>query len=301
MNIKTKKSRLEVIETLKNVVDSLMPEFNTRLVQKLRPQERRLYQRLGEITFDEGNWYRPHHNFIVTAAMNQICRKNSFLRREALMSLAMLHDIGYSRLKINIQGADWESADKRIAHMVEGAHMYREIMVDMHKNGKYHLNPIRLDDFDDGPYSSIEDCAHIVAVHDNPYIGKTIDKPDGLHLRDADRLYVCSFSSFVKDYLNYLDKEMKLTAEQFVQRRAYSFIRPEEQNPLFLIMPDRPEQFYEKKYEPFILEHPKKLWTQQIMDRGFEVRCNRMFDMDIQEFKYYAEKELQREAEQFLS
>ena len=66
-------------------------------------------------------------------------------------------------------------------------------------------------------------------------------------------------------------------------------------------MPDRPEQFYEKKYEPFILEHPKKLWTQQIMDRGFEVRCNRMFDMDIQEFKYYAEKELQREAEQFLS
>jgi len=301
MNIKTRKDRLEVIETLKNVVDSLMPELDARLIRKLRPQERKLYAKLNEITFDEGSWYQPHHNFIVTAAMDQICRTNPTLHREPLMSVAMLHDIGYSGLKVSMQGADWKSADKRKAHMAKGAEMYRDIMVEMSKNGEYHLNPLRLDDFEDSTYSDIEDCAYLVSIHDNPYIGKTIDKPEGLFLRDADRLYVCSFSSFIKDYLNYLDKEPRLKAEQFVQRRVYSFIKPEEQNPLFLIMPDRPEMFREEKYEPFTLEHPKKLWTQQIKDRGFEVRCHRMFDMDLGEFKHYAKKEMLREAKQFLS
>ncbi len=301
MNLKNSSIRLRTIECLQDVVTTIMPQLNNELKCKLRPQERLLWAELQKLTWLEGNWYRPHHNFIVTATMNQFCQQNPIFGRGFLMSLAMLHDIGYTKLQIAKQGQDWNSVEKRKAHMKFGAEMYKEIIEQMEQEGTYSINRFDFDE-EDGPWPTIEMGVEIIGTHDNPYIGEELPNISFAHiLRDMDRLYVCSFSSFVKDYINYLDKEQGLTPLDFVQRTVYYFIQPEDQNPLQTLMPNLTSQFKEEKFEAYYTDFAFRLWQQQIYARGEETAKHDMFSMDLNDFQAFARIQLLKESKLILN
>ncbi|HIH17496.1 MAG TPA: HD domain-containing protein [Nanoarchaeota archaeon] len=280
MDIRDSEQRHEMLESLIAVTDFLTPAFSERLKSRLNDKEKLLYEAVEGVTFAEGNWYRPHHNFIVTASMLSLCFWEG-LDRNVLMPAAILHDIGYSALKISKYGADWNSRDKRIAHMEAGAVMAADIL-----KGTASM-PAEVDGVE-----RVEEIVEIIRTHDNCYIGEPYETDNQLYHRDADRLYVMSFSSFYKDFLNYLDTGKITSVEDYLLGRGLSFYNESKEEVV--------EESGNYKYIPFTLMTAKRLGDEQFRQRTEEINQG-VIDMHPEHFAKYSKDRLLLEADWILS
>ena len=285
MDIQTASERHEMLENLIAVVSHLTPSFSERLKSKLDENEVKLYGAVEGVTFEEGNWFRPHHNFIATSAMLALCLKDD-LERNVLMPAAILHYIGYSALKISKYGADWQGKDKRVAHMEAGALMAKDVLKDSS------LSP-----------EKIGEIIEIIRTHDNCYIGEPYQTHNQLYHRDADRLYVMSFSSFYKDALNYLDTGIIFSVEEHLIDRIAHFYESEDDNPIkpeFSLDRARSGKSEGKACIPFTLSTAKIFGGEQFVQRAEEVK-ERIADMNPSSFSKYSEQRLNLEADWLIS
>ncbi len=117
MDFSQKETRLEVVNTMKEVEREERNFFQNMLNNMLTHPEKIVQDYVNQLGFQEGAWYRPFHNIIVPAAMIAICKKENVNRD--LVYVAQLHDAGNSLMKVTetTQGADWENVDKRWKHM----------------------------------------------------------------------------------------------------------------------------------------------------------------------------------------
>lgn len=274
MDMQNLGERHEALEVLIMTTNSLTHSFSERLKPKLNAQEARLYEIVEGVTFKEGSWYRPHHNFIVTAAMLSLCLKEN-LDRNVLMPAAILHDIGYSVVEISKYGADWTGKDKRIAHMEAGAVMARGIL------GETGLS-----------LGERDEIVEIIRTHDNCYIGEPYSTDNQLYHRDADRLYVMSFSSFYKDFLNYLDTSKVTSVGDHLSKSSLSFYNENKE--------DTAEESGDYRYIPFTLMSAKRLGDEQFRQRTEEIN-QRVIDMHPEHFAKYSKERLTLEADWILS
>jgi len=291
MNIHDEKGRGEILNALRASVEEVTPEFSSRLKEKLTEEEKLLFEEVENLTFKEGNWYRPHHNFIVTTAMLFFCLSEN-LNRKVLMPAAILHDIGYAAMKIGMRKADWERKDKRIAHMEAGAELAKEILQRLNKENKINLTA-----------EQIDEIIGIIATHDNCYMGKPYTTENQKVHLDADRSYVMAFSSFYKDLLNYLDIGKVKDAEDLLLNRVAFFFSTSEENP---IQKDYPlslerQRSNEGEYRiPLNLKSAKILSKEQFHQRAMEIQ-NGIFELNLSDFRGYCMERLRKEAEFFLS
>jgi len=282
--------RKQALITLRESVDSVTTDLSSRLRTSLTEEENFLYDETERLEFNEGSWYRPHHNFIVTAAMANFCAFED-LDPKILMPAAILHDIGYSRVEIDFRNADWQGKDKRVAHMDFGAVMTHEILTRLTKESKV--------EFTGEQIASIVD---IVANHDNCYIGKPYTSDDQLNHLDADRIYVMAFSSFYKDLFNYLDKEAVEGGDDFLRNRVAFFYSNSDDNPIEYTHPFDPER--QKQNEgghrvPLRLETARSISDAQFLHRSEELR-NGILELNLKEFGEYCGERLEKEATYLL-
>ena len=290
MDIHDETEREEILNALKEAVEEVTPGFTSRIKEHLTEEERAIFEEVEKLTFKEGNWYRPHHNFIVTTAMLVFCLSEN-LDRKILIPAAILHDIGYAAMKIGMRKADWQGKGMRVAHMKAGAEMAKEILQRLNKDGKISLT------------AEQDEIIEIIATHDNCYIGKpyTTNKQK-FHL-DADRTYVVSFSSFYKDLLNYLDiVKVKDAEDLLLNRVAFFFFSPEE-NPIQDTHPLDLERRRKNEGEHKILPNlgmAREISIWQFQQRREELQ-NRIFELSLNDFRDYCKERLKKEADWLLS
>lgn len=190
----TESNREECINLMKEIEKQERLDITNRIKKILNKPEKIVYDYISELGFQEGAWYRPAHNNIVTAAMVSICNKENYSRD--LVYAAQLHDAGNSLMKIapTTKGADWQNTDKRLKHMEIGGIMTHAILGFLNSQSK---KEVILNE-------RIKKLKEIVEIHDNPYIGKKLpDDKETKALRCADRVFVPTTLSFYKDLIAY--------------------------------------------------------------------------------------------------
>jgi hypothetical protein len=187
-----KKNQESLLLTIKNAAKSSLISYQEYLLPKLSKIQKETLKYTQKQEFNDGAWYRPIHNLIVPIAMENLIKLEKNVNSD-LMLAAILHDIGYSQIHIanTLEGANWEGIDKREVHMKIGSFMANKFLTE-----ETNINKERIDRL-----------TSIIAEHDNPYIGKTLNEKESIFVRDADRCFVPSTFSFYKDYLAYLNDE----------------------------------------------------------------------------------------------
>ncbi|MCF7861530.1 hypothetical protein K9M79_04770 [Candidatus Woesearchaeota archaeon] len=289
--------RRKLIEVMKQVNGEKIPLFEEKLIEKLQPQHKHIYRRLQNYAFNDGSWYRPAHNFVVTSTMVAICRTEGLDERN-LIPTAMLHDIGNSLIKIlEGKGADWENVDKRIAHRIVGSELAWEILKDLRKEGKIDLQDDEIQVMDD-----------LIMTHDDPYLGIPLETLLEKQHRDADRAFVPSISSWYKDFLNYLDDtkndyKKTLTPIKFMKQRLAFFYNVPKDNPL---QASSALDLSLTKYneggscEPQFTQTGKQIVDHMFKQRSLELFSG-VFELPVRQFKRFYSEGLDKEKQYFLS
>jgi len=208
---------MKLIEELKTLVEQKVPEHNKKLEKVLSEEELHTYTKLCEHSFNDNSWYRPAHNFIVTAAMLAICKRDG-LNRKMLMPAAILHDIGYSFMTLDNLKI---SSDERREHCRIGAEQTSNILTELATAGKVSYTA-----------PEISTISNIVLTHDNPYLGLPLNTDLERQHRDADRSFVPSLISYYKDFVKNKKDHASLNPHEFLDRRIAGFYGSPDQNPL---------------------------------------------------------------------
>lgn len=232
----------ELVKILQVVSDRAVNEYAPLAAELLLPGEKEVFKEVNKLAFEEGAWYRPIHNIVVPLSMLGILEDS---HSRDLVYPAINHDAGNSLMKIapTTSGADWQSKDKRIAHMHVGAELCRNQLEGLVDAGVIEMSSDRIDKLVD-----------IVAHHDDPYLGTPLTDAEHLAHRDADRCFVPSAISFWKDYLAYLNDDSykekaealgeTVTPRLLLSTRVASFYTEEFDIPIGVEMADislRPE------------------------------------------------------------
>ncbi|MEK6967030.1 MAG: HD domain-containing protein [Nanoarchaeota archaeon] len=171
-----------------------------KLLKLLSEEESLIFNEVQKLKFSEGSWFRPIHNIVVPLNMISII-KNESLNRKILLPTAMLHDIGYSKLRL--KGNDWTRSDIRMKHSILGAKMAENIL---RETGSFDKKEIEL-------------IISLVKTHDNPYRGIPLKTALEKQHRDSDRSFVPFILSFYKDFINLDSAE---TLKEFLKKRIIS-------------------------------------------------------------------------------
>ncbi|MCB0337364.1 MAG: hypothetical protein KDD62_13705, partial [Bdellovibrionales bacterium] len=182
----------ELVAVLQESAEKHLPQLDSILHDLLLKSELTVFEEVNQLAFKEGSWFRPIHNRVVPLCMLHIISATDCQRD--LMYPALNHDAGMSLIAIECThaGADWENKDKRKLHMELGAAYCRQQLTNLQAQGTLLITAGR-----------INQLAEIVGTHDNPYLGIDLVAEEAKLVRDADRCFVMSFTSFWKDFLAY--------------------------------------------------------------------------------------------------
>ncbi len=264
---------------LKKLIVELSPEFVEQVKQELTETEKQILKHTLPYYKQAGRFYDMWHIPLSTRFMSDLC-KNRNLNRNTFIPTIILHDSGYAKIvgnNPNLAKGNW-NADTRIAHMHYGQEIAQELF------NKYKFNLTN---------EEKQQIKAIIATHDNPYINKPlIEENEKIH-RDADRIYVLSFTSFVKDFLRYKEKNKNTTPEGFLRSRICFFFNKEECEKLDIDVTLKPtkEDFekYKIRYEPMYSKLGRERNIVQLKARIEDIK-NNIFTMGLQEFEVYCRK-----------
>ena len=273
------------MQILKQLVQELAPSFLSKIKKELQEPEQIILEQVIPYYSAGSRFYDLWHIPFSTRFMMALCQAEK-LERAVFVPAIILHDSGYSKIaqannalqKGNI------STDDRVSHMYFGQLVAEEIF---QRNNGFGLSKAQQ-----------ERIKALIATHDNPYIGKQLTtREEKLH-RDADRYYVCSFTSFVKDFLRYVEKEPNLSPEEFMKGRICMFFLEGEIkefgfNKKFLPLTSDFKK-YKHKYEPMFTSLGKKEVLLQVQERMKDVEAG-LFQMNKKDFKHYCRKRMNEE------
>jgi|SRR3972149_686138 len=121
------------------------------------------------------------HHLVVAKMMEAILKENSKLDSDVMMAVALLHDIGYSKIPKQKIGSFWAKKVKK-DHMRIGAELARKILASI----KF-------------PQRKIYRVCEIIKTHDNPELGLAIDSYEARVLKEADILWMTTEEAFWLD------------------------------------------------------------------------------------------------------
>lgn len=187
-------------------------------------QENTLYQQIwreASLLLAKGRWYDLVHTAIATSHLGAILRQErtqGILRddseeqyqeyRAILIPAIMLHDVGWSAIGEN-KNTQWRNQDLRRGHMEIGAQLAEHMLSIV-------------------AYSPIltRRIVHLVAHHDDQYLGKDPQTREEIIHRDADACFIFTFLSFWKDFTvtgsdlspaDFLDMKEKKWGKRYTQ------------------------------------------------------------------------------------
>lgn len=266
---------------LVDILKERLTEFERELLELVMPR------------YTQGcRWYDPFHIPYSALFLINLCQKEK-LDRSVLLPALLLHDVGYSAL-ITDKNKNAEkvkagtvSADDRIAHMKAGVQVTAELFAELRKRGFINETSVE---------KAVQD---IVATHDNPYIGIPLETPLEEQHRDADRIFVMSFVSFVKDYLRYLEEGKEITQQTFLVERLTTFSKPSGFSGAYTVgiqlTPEMGEK-HKNRFEPLQYRYSVAVNQEQFKMRLAEIKGG-LFDCSLEDFeescKLYIDKELE--------
>lgn len=161
-------------------------------------QENSSYRQIfteASVLLARGRWYDLVHTIIAVAHMSEILegeRAQGILRdvteelyqeyQAVLIPAIMLHDIGWSAIGEN-KNTEWDDRELRTRHMEVGAQIAQRI-----------LQAVAY------PPALIQSIVHLVAHHDDQYLGTNPETPTEMLHRDADACFILTSISFWKDF-----------------------------------------------------------------------------------------------------
>lgn len=264
-----------------DILKERLTEFERELLELVMPR------------YTQGcRWYDPFHIPYSALFLINLCQKEN-LDRSVLLPALLLHDVGYSvltagknenaeKVKIGIV-----SVEDRAAHMKAGVQITAKLFAELRKRGFISETSVE---------KTVQD---IVATHDNPYMGIPLETPLEEQHRDADRIWVVAFVSFVKDYLRYLEEEKETTPQMFLMERLATFSKPSGFQGAYAIgikvSPEIGEK-HKNRYEPLHYSYSVAVNQEQFKMRFAEIKGG-LFDCSLEDFeescKLYIDKELE--------
>lgn len=278
------------MKVLKQSVHELTPSFLSFLKKDLQESEQKILEQAIPYYLQGGRFYDLWHISLSTKFMIALCNYEN-LDRAVFVPAIILHDSGYSKItetndalrKGNV------SSDERVAHMYFGQEIAEELFL---KNSGFGLSNAQQ-----------EKIKALIATHDNPYIGKPLVTSDEKIHRDADRFYVLSFSSFVKDFLRHLETNPTLTPEEFMKGRVCMFFSELEISKFKFKEEYMPKAMdlkkYQNKYEPMFTVLGKKNAFLQLQERMKDIEMD-LFQKDEKAFRQHCQKRMEEEMNEIL-
>lgn len=277
------------MQILKQLVQELAPSFINNVKKELLNSEQKIFEQIIPYYLCGGRFYDPWHIPLSTRFMIALCQKEK-LDRAVFVAAILLHDSGYSKIteENNALTKGDVSNNHRVSHMNLGQLIADELF---QKNNGFGFSRAQQ-----------EKVKSLIATHDNPYIGKLLMTNNEKLLRDADRYYVLSFTSFVKDFLRYIEKDHLFTPEGFMKERICMFFSEPEINTFgfeqkFLPTPSDFEK-YHLNYEPMFTSFGKNHVLLQLQERMKDVHA-RLFQMDGMAFADYCRRRMKEEMQIF--
>ncbi|MBI5003337.1 hypothetical protein HZC31_08190 [Candidatus Woesearchaeota archaeon] len=273
------------MQILRQLVQEIAPSFLSQVKKELQEHEQKIWEQVIPYYAEGGRFYDMWHIPLSTRFMIALCQKEK-LERAVFVSAIMLHDSGYAKItqgnnalkKGNI------SADERISHMYYGQVLAEDLFK---KNKGFGLTK-----------KFQERIKALIATHDNPYIGKPLTTREEKIHRDADRYYVLSFTSFIKDFLRYLEQDPTLSPNEFMKGRICMFFLESEiqaygfQEKFTPLASDFEK--YQKKYEPMFTALGREKALLQLRERMQDIEAG-LFEMDEKAFAEYCRKRMEEE------
>jgi hypothetical protein len=161
-------------------------------------QENCFYQQIwkeARLLLAKGRWYDVVHTTIAISHLGKILhqeRTQGILKEESeeqyqecraiLIPAILLHDIGWSAIGEN-KNTQWNAQELRKSHMEIGAQLAE--------------NVLRMVTYSP---TLIHRIVHLVAHHDDQYLGRDPETPEEIIHRDADACFIFTFLSFWKDF-----------------------------------------------------------------------------------------------------
>lgn len=273
------------MQILKQVVEELAPLFLSRIKKELEEPEQKILEQVIPYYTKGGRFYDLWHIPFSTRFMISICQEEK-LKRAVFVPAILLHDIGYAKIaqgNDNLKNGNVSSSE-RMNHMYFGQEIAEELF---EKNNGFGLSKTQQ-----------EQIKALIATHDNPYVGKPLTTDEEKFHRDADRFYVLSFTSFVKDFLRYKEKNAVLTPEEFLKGRICMFFAESEKKAFYFAQKFLPTasdfEKYHPKYEPMFTLFAKKSVFLQLQERIQDIEAG-LFAMNEIAFVQYCRKRMEEE------
>lgn len=302
MECKNPEQRNTVLIGMKEILRGLVGDYEQELHDRLAPEEQLIYDTITDARFKGQQYYRPMHNFDVIGSGLVMCYRED-LDRRVLMPAFGYHDIGNAFMDVDEledSGASWEDTDKRISH----ANLSADKAVEL-------LWSLRLNDMITVGDDTIFKVDEIIRGHDGPYTGIPIFNEQARQLRDADRVYVPSWSSYPKDLIAYMNddryKHLQGLSEEeiqetFLKQRLAFFYPTALENPLQAVLPLEPElaQYNEGgRCEPMYTDTAKSIVDHIFVQRFDEYR-GEVWKETPEKFLEFFEKRLAEEGDWML-
>jgi len=195
----------DVIEVLKEAAGKFLPALVQKVRETLEPRDLKLFDYVFERYYLKdkimGRWYDPYHILFSTCFALALERTDEKISPLIVPGI-ILHDIGYCALP---DKTDLNNPQGRILHMQKGAAITAKSLAEVGDFNPFEIGII----------------VEMVATHDNWILGIQTEDPDCLALIDTDKIFVMSFISFYKDWV---DEEGKnLSIQEFFDSRRDSF------------------------------------------------------------------------------
>jgi putative nucleotidyltransferase with HDIG domain len=180
--------------------------------------------RLAEPYYKKGRAADRLHHLVVAKMMQNLLKEKKGLDEEVMMAVALLHDIGYSKIPKDERKKHWSKSVMK-NHMLLGAELATKILKKL-----------------DFSQPKIEKVYEIIATHDNPTLGLSLSTKEAEVIKEADILWMTTEEAFWLDvgrrmiepeeWLEVLEKRFTKEKEytdylktKFAKRRTKTFLK----------------------------------------------------------------------------
>lgn len=270
------KKAQQMLTILEDAITELAPGFHRQVRSGLAGAYKPIWDLALPLYKKAGRFYDLWHIPFSTRCMQKLCEIES-LNTNVFIPAVILHDIGYSAMTgKDVRIGNIDAVGDRELHMQFGAQQAIRLFAE---NDGFSLS-------DDEQKKIIQ----LIEIHDNPYIGKKLMTKEQKLFRDADRIYVLSFSSFTKDYLRKVADTPSLTPQILLSQRISSFHGD-----------DMPLKFGKdgfeaqtKHIEPLESTCSQQFNEDQIVARQDDIE-KKFFEYSLEQFRVYCRKRLVEE------
>jgi|SRR3989304_5266402 len=163
--------------------------------------------RLAQPFYKKGRAADKLHHLVVAKMMQEILKEKPRLDKDVMMTAALLHDIGYSKIPKAKRKKHWDKSVMK-NHMLFGAELASNILKNL-----------------DFSKSKIERVYKIIATHDNPTLGLRLPSLESKILKEADILWMTTQEAFWLDVGRRMvepEEWLEVLEKRFTKEKEYT-------------------------------------------------------------------------------